>query len=333
MNEVTFAISARSPFRLDLTAWALRRRPDNRIDRWDEQSYRRVLLLGPQREPAEVVVRSSQGGSAEKTELLVTLSGAGVGRASVPVAKVALRRLLGLNVDLNPFYRLAEGDAILLPLARRFRGLKPPRFPDAFEALANAIACQQVSLTLGILLLNRLTQAYGRACRNPAVGAGESTQTLASAFPAPEDLAGVAPEALRSLGFSHQKARALVELASVIASGKLDLEALAELDNAEAIARLCRLRGVGQWSAEYVLLRGLGRLDVFPGDDVGARNNLQLWLGLGEKLDYHRVQQVVARWQPYSGLVYLHLLLDSLAQRGVIMATDLTEEPHFEVPC
>jgi DNA-3-methyladenine glycosylase II len=75
------------------------------------------------------------------------------------------------------------------------------------------------------------------------------------------------------------------------------------------VARLCTLRGVGRWTAEYVLLRGLGRLHVFPGDDVGARNNLQRWLGILEPLDYDGVQRVLARWQPFQGLVYLHLLL------------------------
>ena len=69
------------------------------------------------------------------------------------------------------------------------------------------------------------------------------------------------------------------------------------------------LRGVGRWTAEYVLLRGLGRLHVFPGDDIGARNNLQRWLGLLEPLDYDGVQRALAKWAPFQGLVYLHLLL------------------------
>jgi DNA-3-methyladenine glycosylase II len=72
------------------------------------------------------------------------------------------------------------------------------------------------------------------------------------------------------------------------------------------------LRGVGRWPSEYVLLRGLGRLHVFPGDDVGARNNLQRWLGLLEPPDYDGVRRVLAKWAPFQGLVYLHLLLRGL---------------------
>jgi hypothetical protein len=66
-----------------------------------------------------------------------------------------LERLLGIRIDLTEFYRLAARDGNLGPLAERFRGLKPPRLPTLFEGLVNGIACQQMSLTLGILLLNR----------------------------------------------------------------------------------------------------------------------------------------------------------------------------------
>ena len=77
--------------------------------------------------------------------------------------------------------------------------------------------------------------------------------------------------------------------------------------------QLIELRGIGRWSAEYVLLRGLGRLDVYPGDDVGARNNLKRWLNLRKPLDYEGVRRITKRWQPYVGLVYFHMLLDRLA--------------------
>ena len=76
---------------------------------------------------------------------------------------------------------------------------------------------------------------------------------------------------------------------------------------------------MGRWTAEYVLLRGLGRLEVFPGDDVGARNNLRRWLGLPDALDYAGVHDAVAPWQSYAGLVYLHLLVDRLAAAGHVM--------------
>jgi DNA-3-methyladenine glycosylase II len=78
-------------------------------------------------------------------------------------------------------------------------------------------------------------------------------------------------------------------------SGKLDLEPFANLSNEEAMSRLLDLSGVGRWTAEYILLRGMGRIDSFPGDDIGARNNLARWLRLRKPLNYGRVMRVVDR--------------------------------------
>src|SRR5262249_48894161 len=147
----------------------------------------------------------------------------------------ALDRLLGLHVDLSPFYKFARRRRPLAELSRRFRGIKPPRFATVFEALINAIACQQMSLTLGIQLLNRLTNEYGRVFRDRDH----------AAFPRPEDLAGLQPNDLRRLGFSRQKGRAMIELARSVTERELDLEELSKLPDEEAFERLRGLRGVG----------------------------------------------------------------------------------------
>ncbi len=306
MGALTFSLAPIPPFRLDLTVWTLRRRPDNLMDRWDGQTYRRVLV--PEDEAVEVA--TTQVGSSDAPALHVTLSGARLAPDMEEAARAFLERTLGLGVDLSRFYRFAEIDAKLGPLVQRFRGVKPPRFPTLFEALVNGIACQQITLTQGIHLLNRLTQTYGLAAPD-----GDHA---VHAFPRPQDLARLLPRELRSLGFSEQKGRALVELASALAQGRLDLEVLAGLDDATALAHLLALRGIGRWTAEYVLLRGLGRLDRFPGDDVGARNNLSRWLGLTDPLDYAGVQRTIAKWSAYGGLLYFHLLLDRLAEAGYL---------------
>jgi DNA-3-methyladenine glycosylase II len=222
-------------------------------------------------------------------------------------------------IDLAAFYRLASCDADLGPLAHRFRGMKPPRFPSVFEGIVNAIACQQLTLTVGIHLLNRLAENHGLAADT---GSG-------FAFPRPQDLAHLAPETLRPLGFSRQKSRAIIGLAQLGTEGHAELEGLAALPDEEALARLRALRGLGRWTAEYVLLRRLGRLSVFPGDDVGARNNLQHWLGLVKPLNYTEVGRILARWRPYNGLVFLHLLLDRLAEAGHVQAGTLRGDPSW----
>jgi DNA-3-methyladenine glycosylase II len=298
-------IDPRGPFRLDLTAWALRRRPHNAVDRWDTATYERVVSL----DGAPVALSVTQVAGPDAPRLSIVLAGGRIDQPAEALARSALDRLLGLNVDLSPFAAMAAPDPLLGPLAARLRGLKPPRFPTVFEALVNGVACQQLSLDVGIHLLNRVAADRGRS-----VSAGPAGPR---AFPDPEDLASLQPDGLKRHGFSSAKARTIIETAQAVVAGVLDLEALQELEDGAAIERLTSLRGIGRWTAEYVLLRGLGRLHVFPGDDVGAHNKLRQLFAIDTPLDHEAVGRLVARWQPYAGVVYFHLLLDSLSRAGL----------------
>ena len=295
------------PFRLDLTVWAIRRRPDNTIDRWDGQTYRRVLATDGL-PPFEVAV--SQTGTAEAPHLNVALSTSADSDEAQAHATRALQYLLGINLSLEEFYRLADGDERLRSLAGRFRGFKPPRFPSHFETLVNAISCQQLSLNVGIRLLCLLAARYG-----PAVSGDEGTF---HAFPRPRDVAQADVDELRQMGFSYSKARYITGLAQAIVSGQLDLRELEDLEDEAALTRLTQLKGVGRWTAEYFLLRGLGRTHVFPADDAGARNNLQQWLGLRAPMSYEKIQRTLEPWQGFGGMVFFHLLLKSLDEKGLL---------------
>ncbi len=144
MKHLTFSIEPVSPFRLDLTAWAIRRRPENIIDWWDGETYRRVLPISGR--PALVSVVQS---SRPSDRLDVTVSSDSIRRTTQSDVTMALERLLGVRIDLHAFYAFAQHDRKLQQLAQRFIGLKPPRFPTVFEALVNGIACQQLSLAVG----------------------------------------------------------------------------------------------------------------------------------------------------------------------------------------
>jgi len=301
-------IDPQAPFRLDLTAWALRRRAHNAIDRWDGRVYRRALSLGDE----AVALSVTQSGPLDAPHLEATVVGARLDKGADAAARGSLDKLLGLTVDLSPFARMAAADPLLDQLAGRLRGLKPPRFPTVFEALVNGIACQQLSLVVGIHLLNRLTAARGRPVPEDPDGL--------RAFPEPTDLASAAPDDLRPMGFSSSKARTIVETAAAVVSGDLDLESLEHLEDGAAVEQLTSLHGIGRWTAEYVMLRGLGRLHVFPGDDVGARNKLKRFFDIASPLDYGGIARLVARWHPYAGVVYFHMLLDSLSQAGLVAA-------------
>jgi DNA-3-methyladenine glycosylase II len=303
-NLVRSSVTLRplAPFRLDATVMVLRRDERNIVDRWEDGRYTRLLSLPSG--PSLVVVE--QTGPLDDPEVTVSLMGAEASASDPAIA--SLKLVLGMNVDLKPFYIQARGDPVLRDLVAPVLGLKPPRFPSLFEALVNAVACQQISLAAGITLMGRLAQRFGPRLR---VRRGEYL-----AFPEPSVVAAASQEELRELGFSGNKARCILALSQRLAEGDLNSSELEGAPNDGALASLQELPGIGAWSAEYVLLRGLGRLDVFPAGDVGAARNLARLFGMDEKPRPGEVRQIVARWRPWSGLVYLHLLARSLVERG-----------------
>ncbi len=297
---LTFSMKPKPPFRLDLTAWVLRRLPINAIDRWDGRIYRRTIVIDGS--PAEV--SAIQTGPPERPELSVTVDGIKASARNKAASESVLKRTLGLEIDLSEFYAMATAHSKLNALVAPFMGVKPPRFPSVYESILNGIACQQLSLAVGIHLLNRITAAYGLAFKEY------------HAFPGPAELARLRLQAFRKLGYSARKAQNILKLSRDVINGGLDIEGISDLDNDAAIERLLELPGVGRWTAQYVMLRGLGRLDVFPADDVGSQNKLMRWLKLKERPDYEGMHRVLDKWRPYRGLIYFFLLLDHQAGRG-----------------
>jgi len=300
----SFILHPVAPFRLDYTVAALRRLPVNEMDSWDGRTYRRAIIVD--NKPVEVSV--VQSGSHEDPKLNVTVRGLRPSEHVKTTVAAALEKLLGLSIDLTDFFRMTTSDPRLASLVERFAGLKPPRFPTVFEALLNGISCQQITLTLGIRLLNRLAATYGLSIEDKHV------------FPRPEDLSYAEPSHLRYFGYRGRKAENMIWLAREVEGGGIDLGVLSCLNDEEVITRLMELPGIGRWTAQYVALRGLGRLDTLPADDVGSQAKMQKWLGLEHRPDYDEMYRIVNKWAPYRGLIYFYLLLDNLDRQGLLQA-------------
>ncbi len=295
------------PFRLDATVAILRRDTRNIVDVWDADCYCRVLpaVSGP------CLITTRQIGQPDEPQVSIRIESTASNSPSPNAAIV--QRMLGLDQDLTEFYSMAREDPLLRHPIEALRGLKAPRFPSVFEGLVNAIACQQISLAVGITLLGRLSRKYGQRL--------EREGRTYFGFPRPQDLAGASPVDLRELGFSFRKAGYILRLAADVCVGEIDLDSLEHEGNEEALAKLLRLPGIGRWSAEYVLLRGLGRLDVFPADDVGAAHTMARWMSASQVPSPMEMRQMAARWGRWQGLAYLHLLAYSLVERGFLRAT------------
>jgi DNA-3-methyladenine glycosylase II len=192
-----------------------------------------------------------------------------------------VRKLLGLELDLEPFQSFAQGEPVLADAVRRLPGIRPPLAPDPFEALISSITAQQVSLHSAFAVRSRFIDRFGVAAEaahaaRPRSGPVEGvrgnrevppTNHLVLAFPTRERVARATEQELTALGFSRRKAEYVLGLAR----SDLDLDELALLPDDEVKARITSLRGLGEWSADWFLARHLARPEAWPAGDLGLR--------------------------------------------------------------
>ena len=307
----TFDLAPRPPFRLQPTVRVFQRLPSNRVELWEDNRYWRVLPIGS--EQSLVVVEDT--GSPDNPRVRVTVKGGAPTKSELAALGQTLYSMLGMGVDLSPFYTVADQDPRLKMISEALRGLKPPHFRTLFETLVNSVVYQQISLAAGVSIANRIAERFG-----PAL---EVQGHLYHGWPAPETVAAASVEEVRATGLTTRRAEVLRQLAGLAARGDLSFASLCPLSSEEAIRVLDALPGLGRWSAELILLRGLGRLDVFPSDDAGARRGLLRLLGREEALGKGEEQKLAARFGNQRGYLYFLNLGWRLLQEGIIEPTRL----------
>jgi len=202
-------------------------------------------------------------------------------------------KLLGLELDLPPFFEFAQRDPVLADAVRLLPGFRPPLAPDPFEALVSSITAQQVSLHSAFAVRSRFIDRFGVAAEH------------AVAFPTRERVARAKEEELTALGFSLRKA----EYVLGIARADLDFDELETLPDDEVKARLTSLRGLGEWSADWFLARHLARPEAWPAGDLGLRKAV-----LAFYPDVTDVRAAGVRFHPFQNLT-AHYLLAALRYR------------------
>lgn len=247
-------------------------------------TWRRALRL----DGRDTLVTLRPGETAEA--LILEVAGVGVGPATLDAAERVVRRVFALDADPAEFEALAAADDVLQPLVAPYPGMRPVVIPDLYETLIWAILGQQINVGFARRLKERLVETAGRSLEIDGV--------RYPLLPRPEDVAALDPAVLLGQQFSRQKAAYVIGVSEEIAAGRLDLAGLATLPDDEIIAELTRLRGVGRWTAEYVLMRGMGRPDVIPAGDV----SLQLLIGtaaLGRRATEPELRDIADRWRPW----------------------------------
>jgi len=116
----------------------------------------------------------------------------------------------------------------------------------------------------------------------------------------PHNLAGLSVAELRSAGVSPQKASYLHDLAAKVDAGTVRLARVARMTDEEVIAELVQVKGIGVWTAQMCLMFSLGRLDVFPHDDLGIRAAIRNLYGLTDLPDRETSNEIARPWRPYA---------------------------------
>lgn len=283
------SLSVCPPYRLDLTVEALRRVCGNVVDVMTPDG--RYLRALPHAAGVNVVeVRQISGDSLD-----VRITGT---RAKDKLRTLEL--MLGTQVDLSEWYERSKRFPWLERLANDLRGVKPPRYPELWEALCHGIIFQQLSIVAAAAIMQRFVERF-----SSPVSHGEISLYP---FPRPENIAGAHARVFRSIGLSRMKASYLRSAAQMVLTGDITAEHIGQLASRHAMTELQTVPGIGRWSAAVVLLRGFGRLDVFPPTDSGAAKSIKL-LSSDPRIDEH---SVLSALDGMRGMLYFHLLLGRL---------------------
>lgn len=288
-------IKPAAPFDLDLSA-RIFSDGDERFRRYEAGEYWQVIRLGERL--ALITLRSM--GTVDAPELSVHLEPGEFSNDEVNMAKETVVRLFNLDLDLLPFYKAVRDDKVMSALTERLRGLHSPTTQTVFEALVDSIIEQQISLNVAWSLERRVIETFGDVL--------QVNDKAYYAFPRPVTLAVASVEQLRNCGLSMRKAEYIRDSAKLIADG-LDLESLRDYDDNSIIEELSRIRGVGVWTAELTMIRGMQRLDAIPADDLGLRRCISHYYCGDRKITGSEARKIAEKWKGWRGLASFYLIM------------------------
>jgi DNA-3-methyladenine glycosylase II len=286
------------PFRFDLSA-EIFSNGDRQIRKYEENRFWQIIRVN-----GKLIFAAVESvGTVDKPKLSAELkSDKALTRDDEKKAEEAISVLFNLNFDLAPFYEQIRDDKIMPCLTQKLCGLKNPTTQTAFEALIDSIVEQQISLKVANSIETKLTKKFGDTL--------DVESEVYYAYPTPQKLASLGIEELRQCGLSQRKAEYIKGIAELVADGKLDLEKLKNYDSAdEIISVLDRVRGVGVWTAELTMLRGMQKLEALPADDLGLRRVISRYYCGGQVIASAQARQIAENWGRWKGLAAYYLIV------------------------
>ena len=296
MDRLTATIRPVAPFDFELTAgYHTYFQSRYGTDTMEDGVYRRLLDLGDKLVLASV--RSS--GTVDAPELALELRGPELSPANVELATDRVSWLLGVDQDLAAFYELGKADEAMAGLVDEFYGLHLPHTATVFEALVLAVLGQQISTSVARIIRTLLIETFGPSAEFD----GETYY----AFPRPESIWASSPAELHTMKLTQRKSEYVHGLAGSALDTALGLERLDELTDREIVEKLTALRGVGLWTAQWALIRAVGRPDALPLGDLALRRVVSRLFMDGKDVTDTQVEEIAKRWSPYRTYATVYL--------------------------
>lgn len=308
--QAAFEINPASPFDFDLMAnFITYYRGKYAADSFENGVFRRLRDLGNGKLALASVTSL---GTVDAPVLQVELQGDDLDEDAIIEARRQVMIEFGVDDDLSPFYKMASQDRHLAPMIDSLRGLRVSQSCSVFEALILAILGQQISTHVARMLRVLLTETYGESM--------EVNGERFHIFPQAKTIADASIDALRDIKFSQRKAEYVFDIASSVASRELDLEGLRSKTADDAVKTLVAIRGVGDWTAHWLLIRALGQPDGFPYGDLALQRGMGLLVGDGTPMSQKDALDYSERWAPYRSYVttYLFGAMRSKRLEGIV---------------
>ena len=293
-----FALEVLAPFDFDLTAQIFNL-SDPQIRTYKNSEFSQVLKVNG----FPLLVRVCSVGTVEHPKLTVTLESNNLINDQIKLeASCILKFIFNLDFDLCNFYTEVQNNPMMHKITKRLFGLKNPITPTVFESLVDSFVEQQISIKVAHMIEDRIVKRFGEK-----LTFNGNTYFL---FPTPQRVASGSVDELRQCGLSQRKAEYIFNAATLIASGKLDLEGMKNIASAdEIIKELDEIRGIGVWTAELTMLRGMQRLEVLPADDFGIRRVISRFFCASRSIKTAEARQVAESFGKWKGLAAFYLII------------------------
>jgi AraC family transcriptional regulator of adaptative response / DNA-3-methyladenine glycosylase II len=285
---VTLHVRYRPPYDWDSMFTYLQARAIPGIEVVEDGKYRRTVEIGGFVGTLEVVHL------AQRQSLGVTIRFPDV--RSLPAIVTRVRRLFDVGADIETIAAHLSCDPMLAPLVAQRPGLRAPGGWDGFELAVRAILGQQISVAAARRLAENLVALHGRRLSAASV----TDPRLSHVFPTAERLARAASI---GLGMPDARQRSLKALAEATVDDPKLFHPMGTIE--EAVERLRRIRGVGEWTAQYIALRAMREMDAFPASDIGLLRGMSIMDGIRPTSAnlLHRAET----WRPWRAYAAQHL--------------------------